>query len=252
MTLAGNVCIRNGFTLDYCFKEAIESLLPICDEVVCCDCDSTDGTREFLDQWKLREPKINICNFAWTDPKGDNMFWPTWLNYARQHAKSDWHIQLDADEILHEDSYEEVLHAVREKKSLICKRYNFWRDAQHLIPLGKCCGYAVIRVGPQNLWMPSDYPDPRANELMSIAEPSTVNIMHYGFLRQREAFFRKAREVQRIWVNSFDPRLAAAEAAGGNWMQHDGVTGWENDLLEFKGTHPAVIRPWLAERGYSV
>lgn len=249
-TLAGIICVRNGDRLDYCWREAALSLLAVCDELVLCDCDSDDGTREAMDEWKSRERRINICNFAWTDPRGDNMWYPTWVNYARQHCKCDQVIALDADEILHEDSHREVWQATEGGHVLICNRLNFWRDARSLIPRGECCGCEVIRIAPANLWIPSDYPDPRAEEAMKRAIPSNVKIHHLGFLRKREAFFNKAREVQRIWANDYDPRLEAADKAGGNWMEHDGVVPWKDQLTPFTGTHPEIAKTWLKERGY--
>lgn len=251
-TLAGIICIRNGFRLDYCWQIAGQSLLAICDELVLCDCDSDDGTRQAMDDWAARDSRINLVNFPWTDPRGDTMWWPTWVNYARQHAKSNWIVALDADEVLHENSHAEVLSAVNHNRPLICKRYNFWKDAQHLIPPGECCGVDVIRVGPGNLWIPSDYPDPRAEEIMRLAQPSGVEIMHYGFLRKREAFFKKAREVQRIWANDYDKRLEAVEDAPWNWMADASVAPWVPNIVPFTGTHPAIIKPWLIERGYAV
>lgn len=253
-TLGGFVCIRDGDLLDYCWRESVNSLLAVCDEVVICDCDSSDGTRQIMDKWAADQPKVTLANFPWTDPKGDPWWYPNWLNYARQHLKlrgpDTCVVYLDGDEILHEDSYAEVRNAADQGLSLICRRFNFWRDAQSLIPDGKCCGHEVIRVGPRDLWFPSDYPDPRANEIMRRAGPSNIQIMHYGFLRSREAFFRKAREVQRIWANDFDPRLVAAEKFEGVWSTMPGVTGWENNLVPFTGTHPKLIHRWLLQRGY--
>jgi glycosyltransferase involved in cell wall biosynthesis len=257
MTLGGLVCIRNGFRLGYCFQEAVQSLLPICDEVVISDCDSDDGTGEFIREWAHKEPKLTICNYPWTNPVGDNTWLPSWINYGRQHAKTDWFVYLDADEILHEKSYQEVREAAEAKRSLICNRFNFWQDTEHLVPHGVCLGWQVIRVGPQNAFFPSDYPDPRAQRMMDEAKPSTVEIMHYGFLRPPEQFFLKAQEVQRIWNNSYDPRLdrAARELRDGkikNWMNSEGLCGWEKDGMPFTGTHPAIIKPYLREMGFNV
>lgn len=251
-TLGGNVCIRNGFRLDYPWREAVKSLLPICDEVVICDCDSDDGTRDWIEAWAKSEPKINIVNFPWTDPRGDNQFWPEWLNYARQHLKTEWHIQLDADEVIHEADHELIRMAAENRSTLFCRRLNFWRDPFHLIPEGVCCGTKVLRIAAANAPIPSDYPYEPANETLQRGIESEIRIFHYGFLREREAFFRKAREVQRIWVNSFDPRLEAAERFEGNWSEMPGVTGWENNLNQYAGTHPKVIHPWLAERNYAI
>ncbi len=254
MTLGGFIAIRNGDLLDYCWEIAAQSLLNCCDSVVICDCDSTDGTREKIEAWAKRDPKITVANFPWTDPNGDIWWWVNFLNYARQHLHTDWCIGLDADEVLHENSYAAVRHAANQRHTLLCQRLNFWRDAASLIPKGKCCGHEVLRVGSAKEWMPSDYPDPRAEKMMRLAKPSPIEIYHYGFLRKREAFFRKAHEVLRIWANTYDARLDNAETQtkdGGNWMTVDGVTGWENELVPFTGKHPELIKPWLRERNYA-
>lgn len=100
------------------------------------------------------------------------------------------------------------------------------------------------------MWCPSDYRDDRCLEVEGLAQLSSASVMHYGFIRPPEFFFRKARVVLGIWANSYDPRLEAAEKAGGVWSTHPGVTGWEDKLVTFWGTHPPLIIPWLKELGY--
>jgi glycosyltransferase involved in cell wall biosynthesis len=250
-TLAGLVCCRNVISLDYCFEEAIKSLLGVCDEVLVCDCDSEDTTRYFIDEWSKREPKLTIANYPWPNPIADTQFYPVWINYARQHAKSQMILHLDADEIVHEDDYELIRKAADAGSTLFLKRYNFWRDAQHLIPEGHCCGTKVLRIAPANMPIPSDYPWEPAAATMKQAIDSQIRVYHYGFLRRRDAFFKKARVVQQIWAGSFDPRLEAAEAAGGNWMEHEGVVPWKDDLVSFTGTHPEAAKQWLKDRNYA-
>lgn len=252
MTLGGNVCIRNGFALDYCWVEAVKSLLAICDEVVICDCDSEDATRQVINDWSAMETRINVVNFPWTDPKANTDWYPEWVNYSRQHLKTDWHIQLDADEVIHEDDHTKIKDAVANGRISFCKRLNFWRNPQNLIPEGVCCGTKVLRLAPTNMPIPSDYPYGPAEATMRHAVESDIRIFHYGFLRERSAFFRKAKEVQRIWANSYDPRLDAADKAGGNWMEHEGVVPWKDDLVPYNGTHPEIIKSWLRQRGHCV
>jgi predicted O-methyltransferase YrrM len=249
-TLAGIVCVRNGDTLDYCWRESVLSLLPICDEIILCDCDSDDGTK--LERFAAVDSKIRVLNFPWTNPVGSNTWWPEFQNYARAQAKSEMCFFLDADEVLADQYYDEVRAAADAGEVLLCRRRNFWRDSFHLIPEGKCVGHEVIRLVPQNLWVPSDYPDPqgRDKETLTRARKCGVEIMHYGFIRKREAFFRKTAEVEKIWTGSRDTRLADAEKFDGDWSTMPGVTGWENDLVEYRGTHPEVIHRWLRERGY--
>lgn len=256
MTLGGNVCIRNGIELDYCFREAISSLLPVCDEVVVCDGQSTDGTQEEIREWMKLEPKIKLCVYPWPDPKGDIDFWVNWLNYARLHVRSDFMIQLDADEVLCESSHP----AISEIRSLSypqyfsvwCDRLNFWGDSQHLIPHGVCLGDRVIRVAPQNVWMPSDGPHPNGGECVGMARgwKKPITIFHYGFLRKPDAFFKKARSLQQFFWNSYDKRLADVEGDP-NWARNIKDVEWTDKLVPYTGNHPTCARGWLKERGYA-
>lgn len=251
-TLAGAVCIRNGEELDFCWREAIKSLLPVCDEVVVCDGESTDGTQEVIREWAKVEPKINVCVYPWPNPKGDPDFWVKWLNYAREHIKSEWHFQLDADEILSEQSYAELRLFVEQggNRSGIVTRWNFWRDHRHTIPDGVCLGKHVVRLAPSRLWLASDGPHPLGAEAASIGVKTGIEIFHYGFLRKPGAFFKKERALQGFFFDTYDSRLEAAESHKGNWMEKQDVTGWENRIDPFGGTHPKVIAGWLKERGY--
>jgi glycosyltransferase involved in cell wall biosynthesis len=255
MTLGGFICIRNGELLDYSWREAAQSLLTFCDTVLICDSDSTDGTRQAMYEWSAREPKLVLANYPWPDPKGDVWFWPKWLNYARQHVRTNWVVYLDADEVFHESDYQKIRDAASNGKALMVKRLNFWRDAKHLIPENCCCGSEVIRVGPQNTDFPSDYPWPGHTEHIEkmARRDFSIQIYHYGFLRKREAFFRKAREVSRIWNGKeFDPRLEKAETHEGNWADCEGVTEWVDKIVPFTGKHPQIAIPWLRERGYAI
>lgn len=256
-TLGGFIGIRNGISLDYCWELAAQSLLGVCDEVVICDSDSDDGTRQAIDQWAAKEPRITVCNFPWTDPKGDALFWVRWLNYARQHLKmkDGWCVYVDADEILHENSYAKIRQASEEGRTLMVHRLNFWGDAKHLIPHHECCGFEVIRVGSQYVSFPSDSPTPESGEIEALAvRDLSIEIMHYGFLRRRTAFFKKAREVSRIWVgeNQFDPRLEHAEQFAGNWSSDPSIADWVDRLIPFEGTHPKIAWQWLRDRGLPI
>lgn len=254
MTLGGNVCVRNGIELDFCFREAIQSLLPVCDEVVVCDGESTDGTQELIRDWITHEPKIKICVYKWPNPKGDPDFWVKWLNYAREHVRSTYTIQLDADEVLSENSYG-IIQQYKQRPAkpsfaLWCRRYNFWSDHKHLIPHGVCCSHRVVRFAPQHIWMPSDGSHPRGAQLIRLAKPSSVEIFHYGFIRKREAFFKKERALHNMFFASYDPRLEEAEKYEGNWATMPGLCDWENKLVPYIGGHPRVMAKWLKERGY--
>lgn len=255
MNLVGNVCIRNAFRLDYCIKECIESLLPVCDSVCVSDGESTDGTQEFLREWMAREPRIVLNVYKWPEPVGEPDFWVRWINNNREHIpKGSFHLQLDGDEVLFEQSYAEI-NRLKERAgefSVLMKRLNFWADAKSLIPPGVCLADKVIRMGPQRVWTPSDGPHPMGAEWVMMQTPSDITIGHYGFLRKREAYFAKSKELHRMFFNTYDQRLVDAEAKGGNWMREIGGIEWNGDLVPYDGHHPKVIHQWLKERNYDV
>jgi glycosyltransferase involved in cell wall biosynthesis len=251
-TLGGNVVIRNGNEFDFCWREAVQSLLPVCDTVTICDGESSDGTQQQVREWASREPKIKLCVYPWPHPKGDPDFFVKWINYAREHVKADFQFQLDADEVLYEKSYDAVRRFVQKggRRSAIVTRWNFWRDHRHTIPEGVCLGKHVIRIAPQNVWLASDGSHPMGAEAVAMAVKTSIEIFHYGFLRKREEFFKKERLLHGMFFNSYDPRLEKAEKETGNWMAMPGLCGWENNLSDYGGEHPEVAKAWLNERGY--
>lgn len=256
MTLGGFTMIRNGVMLDYCFEQCIQSLLDSpCDVVaVSVATGNEDDTEQIMRDWAAREPRISLNMYEWPNPQGDADFFVKWISYARQHTIADMVLELDADEVLHEEAYPHLQKLKERTGRFSCKfhRLNFWRDAKHLCPHGVNCGHEVVRLGPQNVFMPSDGYHPDATELMQMQiDVPEMRIMHYGFLRRPDAYFKKARRLQGYFFNTYDPRLEAVENKP-DWHSQPGVTGWEGNLLDFNGSHPARMRGWLEQRGYAI
>lgn len=250
MTLGGNVVIRNGNSLDFCWRESVQSLLPVCDMVSISDGQSDDGTQEEIREWMKREPKLVLNVWPWPDPKGNPEWFATWLNYNREHIPCDWQIQLDADEVLSERSHAEVRQFIEGgRRTGIVTRYNFWRDHKHLIPEGQCLGKYVVRLAPQNLFLASDGYDPRGEEAPRLAVKTNIEIFHVGFIRKRQEFFKKERLLQNYYFNSYDPRLEAVEKVDGNWMDDPRVCDYSRNPDRYEGHYPELLKPWLRERG---
>jgi glycosyltransferase involved in cell wall biosynthesis len=252
-TLSGYICVRNALRLDYCIDLSIKSLLPVCQEVVVCDSDSDDGTREMLDKMVAKDPRIRAINWPWTNPRGvSHHAWIEWLNHARQHLTADCQITLDADEVL--DDRPEchlAIHSALQgnNPARFFDRLNFWKDAHHLIPEGHCCGKFVARMGPTDQKMHSDEPlHPGESALVDNAVRNEhLKIFHLGFLRDRAAFYRKARAVSEIWFNRFDERLEKGELEGKELAETE--CDYSHLLAPYKdGYYPEGVREWLQDR----
>lgn len=265
-TLGGYVCVRNGVDLDYCFQEAVMSLLPVCDEVVVCDSDSTDGARDaienLMDYEKLkllhyRSPKIRLINWPWTDPKArSHHAWVEWLNFARSYLTTDCQITLDADEVLDDNPlcHQVIRDALQtDNPCRTFDRLNFWRDPHSLIPDGHCCGKFVTRMGWTKYPMVSDEPHhPGESQLLdeAVRHPD-LKIFHLGFLRPKDKFYAKARAVSRIWQgDSLDPRLVKGEQEGKELWETD--CDYSDKLVPYNGPYPASVKAWLRQRGHIV
>lgn len=253
-TIGGFVCVRNGDDLDYCWREASTSLLKIVDELVLCDSDSTDGTSEAMQRMADTDSRITVINWPWPAPKGESHNWfIEWLNFARSHLKSDYCIYLDADEILSDepDCHAALREAAEQDKCLTVDRLNFWRDAKHLIPDGHCCGKWCTRFGRTEYICVSDEPRHAGEREIvdrAIKEPR-VHIFHLGFLREKKAFYRKARVVLEGWFNRFDPRLEEGEKE--NKPVWETECSFSDQLVPFDGYLPDAAQLWLSERGHA-
>lgn len=255
-TLGGFVCVRNGDRLDYCWREAVASLLPVCSEIVISDSNSNDGTTEVLHQMARDEPKIRVINWPWTDPKGESHHaFIRWLNFARSHLTTDCQITLDADEVLDDNPlcHRVILDALHtDNPCRFFHRLNFWRDARSLIPPHYCCAHHVARMGPASYFVHSDEPRTENGQDWRILDEAVfhpdLKIFHLGFLRRREAFYEKAKAVGSMWFASYDERIKAAEEAGKPVWESE--CEYSDKLIPYSGGYPASVRRWLEERGH--
>ncbi|TAG88936.1 MAG: glycosyltransferase family 2 protein, partial [Bacteroidetes bacterium] len=103
MKLSGFSYVRNGLEFDYPFIQSIQSVLPICDEFVIAVGDSTDGTREAIEN--LKSDKIKIIDTLWDDDlrEGGRVFaLETDKAFAAIAKDIDWAFYIQGDECVHE------------------------------------------------------------------------------------------------------------------------------------------------------
>lgn len=258
-SLGGFVCVRNGISLDYSFQQAIESLLPVCDEVIACDSDSEDGTTELLHQIASEDSRIKVINWPWTDPQArSHHAWIEWLNFARSHLTADCQITLDADEVLDDSPQCHLVirdALLTDNPARFFHRLNFWRDPFSLIPTGHCLADHVARMGYADRKTHSDEPRVEDGEDWRLLDEGLhhpdLKIFHLGFLRPKSIFYAKSNAVARMWQGGGrDARLVEGEAKGLEVWQTD--CAYADKLLPYSGYYPASVVKWLANRGHLI
>jgi len=109
MKVAGFTFIRNAVKNDYSILEAIQSILPICDEFIIAHGNSDDETLELLKS--LDSPKIKIIQTFWDDNlrEGGNVFaQETDKAFQSISPDVDWAFYIQGDECVHEKYLETI------------------------------------------------------------------------------------------------------------------------------------------------
>lgn len=102
MKVSGFTFIRNAIKYDYPIVEAIQSILPLCDEVVVAVGNSEDETLALIQKI---DPKIRVIETVWDDnlrEGGRTLALETDKAYAAVAEDSDWAFYIQGDEVLHE------------------------------------------------------------------------------------------------------------------------------------------------------
>ena len=114
MKTCGVTIIRNAILYDYPVLESIQSVLPLVDEFVVLVGSSEDGTLDLIKG--LKDEKIKIYESVWDESKregGELLAIET--NKALKYIPKeiDWIFYIQADELIHEDDYENIKSALK-------------------------------------------------------------------------------------------------------------------------------------------
>ena len=133
MKIAGFTFIRNAVKNDYSIVEAIQSILPICDEFVVAVGKSDDQTLALVQS--IQSPKIKIIETIWDDTlrEGGRAFaLETDKAYAAISPDTDWAFYIQGDECVHESYLPVIKQAMadnldkKEVEGLLFKYIHFY------------------------------------------------------------------------------------------------------------------------------
>ncbi len=254
MKVSGFSFIKNAVSFDYPIKEALLSILPLCDEIIVAVGNCTDGTRELVAA--IDPTKIKIIDTVWNDHlKTGGVVLADETNKAFQAIgnDSDWCFYIQGDEVFHEDDIEKVKAAmVRYKDDAnvdgLLFNYAHFYGSYDYIATSSHWYKKEIRVIKNNKSIYS-YKDAQGfrkgdNQKLNV-KPVDAYIYHYGWVREPSKMKAKIINAGHYW-------------GGDAFVEPDEKTMFEgsfdysniDELQKFTGTHPKVIQPRIAAKNW--
>ncbi|OSZ82716.1 glycosyl transferase [Chitinophagaceae bacterium IBVUCB1] len=246
MKVTGFSIIRNAVKYDYPILEAIQSVLPLCDEFVIGIGNSEDDTIALIES--INSPKIKIIHTVWDDnlrTGGLVLSEETNKVFKAIGSDTDWCFYIQGDEVVHEQ-YHAAIRAgmqqyVDDKRvdGLLFKYLHFYGSYDY--------------VGTSTRWYPHEiriirndksiysYKDAqgfrKGNDEKLCVKLIDAFVYHYGWVKDPRAMQRKQESFHKMWHDD-------------NWMENNIVkadafdyAGDIDELMKFTGTHPAIMQP---------
>jgi hypothetical protein len=256
MTISGFTMVRNGTKLYYPIKEAIASILPICDEFVVAlgNCDPDDRTLQEIQS--LNSDKIRIIHTVWDlekYPRGMEHAHQT--DIAKEACTGDWLFYVQSDEVVHEDDLPRIRRRCEELlpdqsvEGILFRYRHFWGDYQHYIT--SHAWYAneirIVRNDKDiHSWESAqsfrripdfdgvNYRQREGTFKLKVARVDAY-IFHYGWVRPPQYMQTK----RRVFEGIHQGEARAAEMLSGEGQEFD--FGNMSHLSVYRHTHPAVM-----------
>lgn len=253
MKVSGFTFVRNAIVYDYPIIEAINSILPICDEVVVAVGNSEDNTLELIKG--IDSPKIRIIETVWDDSLregGRVLAVETDKAYAAIADDADWAVYIQGDEVMHEDYLDNVRKAMLEYKDnpevdgLLFKYRHFYGSYDYE---GDATSWyrREIRIVRKRSDIYS-YKDAQGfrkgdNQKLQV-KLIDAYIHHYGWVRDPVALQKKYENSSKFWNSD-------------EWIKENIVHNEEFDFSDiepiklFEGKHPVVMHDRIARKNWN-
>ncbi len=252
MKVTGFTIIRNAIKYDYPVVEAINSILPLCDDFIVAVGNSEDKTLDLIKN--INPDKIKIIETIWDDTLregGQVLAVETNKAFQAINKDADWCFYIQADEVLHEKYFDVIKKAMETYKNdkkvdgLLFKYLHFYGSYDYV---GTSSNWYrnEIRIIKNNKKIYS-YKDAQGfrkeNNLKLRVKLIDAYMYHYGWVKTPEAMQRKQENFHKLWHS--DDWLEK------NIIKKDKFDYSEIDALKlFEGTHPKCMQNRINEKNW--
>lgn len=240
MKVSAFTFLRNAEQLGFPFIASIRSVLPLVDEFIINIGHSDDNTLSMVKA--IDDPKIKIIETEWNENIRQKGFvYAQQKMIAQYSCTGDWAFYLEGDEVLHEQDYPNIKHAMEKHlnndrvEALVFDYIHFYGNTRTYAwsPAWYRRAPRIIKTSVRNyapdglFWVVMDKKNRKGR--YPRAALANATIYHYGWSRKQSEMQKKFSEVERYWRK--DNKVPTIDYAA-----IDPIT-----LCEFTGTHPAVL-----------
>ncbi len=259
-TLGGSLIICDGLQYDYPFIEAIWSLLGVCDQVSVL-CFSDDDERRIWHSIGTHRNLIlnRLPRGDWDVPYRGRFRLSYFTNLAKSKLTTDWHLNLQGDEIIHEDCYRTIREAMEYPlaEAFLMRRVNLWQDPYHVLKVPverRPVADYVVRLAKMGYDSVDDAENIQAPFRKEFEDK--IRIYHMGFVRSRNVHNAKIINMQEIIFGiphdtRCDDDARENKNALGYAVFRPETRFSPEDLVPITEPLPMLIRKWAEARAYS-
>lgn len=246
--ISGFTFIKNGLTLGYPIRESVESIEPVCDEIIINvgfddpNLVKDDGTYEYLRD-HLTHSKYKFVKNYWDPEKtSQGLVFSEQTNLALKKCQGKYCQYIQGDEIVHENDLSLIHNEViamedrPEIEGLIFQYLHFYGNVD-IIRYTRSVYRREVRLIRNGLGIKSwlDAQGFRhADDTKIKAKLSKARIFHYGWAREQQVMKEKVQVMSTFYHGPEGDKNQADFAYQNLW-----------GLKNFEGQHPELMKEWI-------
>lgn len=252
MKVAGFTIVRNAIKYDYPVIESIRSVLPVVDAFYVGVGNSEDETLALIKS--LNEPKIKILETVWDDrlrEGGRVLAVETNKVLDAIPAEFEWCFYIQADEVLHEDDYKNIVQAMEKYKDnssldgLLFNYVHFYGTYDY-VGNSRRWYRNEIRIIRNNKSIRS-YKDAQGFRFVNDAKLKVkrinARVFHYGWVKHPAKQKEKEKNFHKMWHDDQWMKEHVKEEEEFDYAQID-------SLEKYTGAHPLVMQNRIADKNW--
>lgn len=256
MKITGVTIIRNAVKNDYPVVEAINSILPMVDEMIVSIDRGEDSTEQLIRS--IASDKIHIVYSDWDMSlrKGGKVYaLETDKAIAHVSADTDWIFYIQADEAIHEKYYTTILQAAEKYRTndkvqgLLFKYLHFYATYDYVGDSRKWYNYEVRMIkNDKRITSYKDAQGFRIGERKLDVVLIDAEVYHYGWVKNPQQMRQKQKDTDRYY-------LGEAFRENTSTLTTSEVYDFEKNydsLRKFTGAHPEVMRQRIAQKNWQI